>query len=346
MEVSKYLLFFFSAIGAFNGILLSLYFLFLKRLQNNSHYFLAGLLLALSIRIVKSVFFFFNPDLSKDFLQLGLSACFMIGPFLLAYVLSTLNDSKRVFYISVTGLISLILLIGVVGYLYPYSSRPDLWGGAFYKGINYIWMLFVVLSMNIAQASIRKLWRQKGKLSYSEIVMLNVLIGSFIVWVAYFFSSYTSYIVGAISFTFVLYLSIFLLYFQRKASKEKKNNKSRYTNKIDTEEVAELVKKMKALIEQEAIYKDPNITLPEFSKKLHERPHLISQVLNDNLKINFTNFINLYRIEEAKKLLLKQKNLKVEVISEMCGFNSTSAFYTAFKKVTNTTPSKFISENE
>ena len=90
------------------------------------------------------------------------------------------------------------------------------------------------------------------------------------------------------------------------------------------------------------LYKNPNLTLPVFAKKLNIRPQLLSQLLNNNLHKSFTLFINEYRIEEAKKLLKANSNLKIEVIAEKCGFNSNSTFYTVFKKITGSTPAKYI----
>ncbi len=87
MELSRELLFFFSALGAFNGIVLGLYFLFFAKPKHISNSFFGAFLLMLSIRVGKSVFFHFNTDLSFHYLQLGLTACFFIGPF---FVLLTL----------------------------------------------------------------------------------------------------------------------------------------------------------------------------------------------------------------------------------------------------------------
>jgi AraC-like DNA-binding protein len=52
-----------------------------------------------------------------------------------------------------------------------------------------------------------------------------------------------------------------------------------------------------------------------------------------------------YRVEEAKRLLREQRNVKVEEIAEQVGYNSKSSFNTAFKKLTGKTPSEFRSEN-
>ena len=51
-----------------------------------SNYFLGALLLVLSIRTSKSVFFYFNDDLAGLYIHIGLIACFFIGPALYFYL--------------------------------------------------------------------------------------------------------------------------------------------------------------------------------------------------------------------------------------------------------------------
>ena len=102
MSIGKELLFFFSALGAFNGLLLGLYFFFFAKKKYLVNYFLGALLLALSIRIGKSVFLYFDGKLPRMYLQIGLSACFFIGPFLYFFTRSAILIfwllKKRVFF--------------------------------------------------------------------------------------------------------------------------------------------------------------------------------------------------------------------------------------------------------
>src|SRR5690606_11490895 len=88
-------LFFFSALGAFNGFLLSLYFAVNAKKKFFTNYFLSLLMLVLSVRIMKSVFFYFNPNLSNVFIQIGLSACILIGPFLYLYLKSYAEEKPN-----------------------------------------------------------------------------------------------------------------------------------------------------------------------------------------------------------------------------------------------------------
>ena len=129
----RLLLFFFSGLGAFNGLLLSIYFLFFARPKHISNRFLGALLLMLSIRIGKSVFYHFNHGLSKNYLQLGLTACFMIGPFLFLYIKSkkpSWDQNKNGWIYQLLVLILFVSFV-VVGLIYPYQYYPEALGGLF-----------------------------------------------------------------------------------------------------------------------------------------------------------------------------------------------------------------------
>lgn len=94
MSLGDKVLFFFSALGAFNGLILSLYFFFFTAKKYLSNYLLGALLLVLSIRIGKSVVYFFDYSLPKIYLQIGLTACFFIGPFLYFFVKSEIQQIR------------------------------------------------------------------------------------------------------------------------------------------------------------------------------------------------------------------------------------------------------------
>jgi AraC-like DNA-binding protein len=97
------------------------------------------------------------------------------------------------------------------------------------------------------------------------------------------------------------------------------------------------------LMNKEKPYLDGDITLQKLAKALSISPHHLSQTINEQLNQNFFDFINTYRIEEAKRMLLDpaKKHYSILAVSEEVGFNSKSAFNTAFKKHVNMTPSEF-----
>jgi AraC-like DNA-binding protein len=88
---------------------------------------------------------------------------------------------------------------------------------------------------------------------------------------------------------------------------------------------------------------DPDLTLEQLALQLKLRPKLLSQAINEGLGQNFFEFINRYRIEEARRLLTNPADKKITVLEVLyqVGFNSKSSFNTVFKKQTGLTPSEF-----
>ena len=96
-------------------------------------------------------------------------------------------------------------------------------------------------------------------------------------------------------------------------------------------------------MEENRSYLNRNLTLSELSKELSISPHLLSQLINEHFSNNFNDFINNYRIDEAKRLLGNPEfnNLTIASIAYDSGFNTLSAFNAAFKKFTGKTPSQY-----
>jgi AraC-like DNA-binding protein len=88
---------------------------------------------------------------------------------------------------------------------------------------------------------------------------------------------------------------------------------------------------------------EPELSLDQLSAQLSVKPRMLSQLINETLNQNFFDFVNRYRIEEAKRLLTNPVDKKITVLEVLyeVGFNSKSSFNTLFKKYTGLTPSEF-----
>jgi YesN/AraC family two-component response regulator len=102
-----------------------------------------------------------------------------------------------------------------------------------------------------------------------------------------------------------------------------------------------LISQLNYIMTEQQLYKDANLTLPILAKKLTISTQHLSQLLNDNLKKSFSFYVNEFRIQAAKQLLTGKKAMKMDDIAQQSGFNSQSTFYTAFKKISHTTPAKY-----
>jgi AraC-like DNA-binding protein len=112
---------------------------------------------------------------------------------------------------------------------------------------------------------------------------------------------------------------------------------------LPVESTDEMLLKLKKYMETEKPFLNSELGLPELAAALSLSTHHLSQLINEGLNQNFFDFVNSYWIEEIKKQLHDPKlgHIKIEEIAFGNGFNSKSAFNTAFKKFTHTTPSQF-----
>lgn len=346
MEFSRELLFFFSALGAFNGLLLGLYFLLFARPKHLSNYFLGALLISLSIRIGKSVFFYFEPDLAGIYLQIGLSMCVFIGPFLYFYFSALLRPEENIKKYWSYHFIPLVGLVVIIGVLYPFETNAEFWRFYVIDLIYKLWLVYLTLAGVVLKPVLQKLWRREELLSSLEIWMVSIFLGNAVIWIAYNTCGFTSYILGALSFSFMLYLLILLFVFNKNKKNMSYKSLPKYRDKkIEDVEASEYLVHLESIMQQEELYKNPNLKLPEVAAKLKMLPHRLSQLLNDNLGKSFPSFINEYRINAAQKMIVSNGNYSLEAIGYECGFNSKSTFYTAFKKVTGMTPAQFKQES-
>ncbi len=110
----------------------------------------------------------------------------------------------------------------------------------------------------------------------------------------------------------------------------------------------EINNKLLDLIDTEKPYLNPELSLQELADKIEVKRHHLSNVINQKHNKNFYEFINQYRIEEVKALMVDPKNRNYKLISLAydAGFNSKASFNRIFKQMTNMTPSQFITSQQ
>lgn len=343
MSLEQQLIFLFSALGAINGFIVSGYFLFKRVEKRLSDYFLGGLLLMLSIRIIKSVFLFFNHGLFEWFIQFGLTACFLIGPFLFLYVKSMTKPDENIQKRWWWHIVPYVFIIFAFRFYYNYYDNKWLWRW-FIELIYKQWMLYIFASAYLLIPIFKKVRDRKTKLIDEEFWLLNIFFGTSVVWLAYETSSYTSYIVGALSFTFLLYISILLWVYKRSNKTISTDPPIKYANSnLDVIEIAAHMQKINQYIEQQKPYLDPDLTLVKLSQQLGISRKELSQTINQSEGKNYSSYIAKLRIEEAKRLLAlpQYSNYKISAIAYESGFNSLSSFNTYFKKIVGKTAQEY-----
>jgi len=85
-----------------------------------------------------------------------------------------------------------------------------------------------------------------------------------------------------------------------------------------------------ALFEEEHIYLDKDLSIFDITEKLGTNRTYISRIINNDFKLNFATFVNNYRVEHAKRIILDGKFSHLEEVAELSGFGSLNSLYRAF----------------
>ena len=351
MPLSRELLFFFSALGAFNGLLFGLYFLLLAHPTALKTRLFGAFILALSARVGKSVFLFFNPDLAREFLQVGLTACLFIGPLLYFYVRAATEGDSRGLRRSLSAqLIGWALLALIGGTLYPYADYGVTWRRYIIYGIYAVWAIYTVLAIIRARARVQNVVGGRG--SAQDRLITFTSLGTAVILFCYCTVSYTSYISGALAFSLLLYSTWAAVRLRGEgpapvaSTRPEPETTAPPSNEPTppTDREQQLAADLERVVTGERPYVNPNLKLADLAAAVNATPHELSALLNTHLGVSFYDYINERRIELAKQLIAEQEHLTLEAIGQACGFNARSTFYTAFKKQVGTTPAKFRAE--
>jgi AraC-like DNA-binding protein len=121
-------------------------------------------------------------------------------------------------------------------------------------------------------------------------------------------------------------------------------NEEKYASSALTDDkAADYLLQLQHYMTSEKPYLEPRITIGELAHRLQIPTNYLSQIINDQLDQNFFDFINSYRVEEFKNLVVQSENQQFTLLSLAydAGFNSKSTFNAIFKKSTGYTPSEY-----
>ena len=113
--------------------------------------------------------------------------------------------------------------------------------------------------------------------------------------------------------------------------------------KVDEQEFANIVERMKSYIEENRCYTNPELKMSDLAEVLGLSSSKLSQVFSLYIKENYYEFINRYRLEEFKRLIAEgeYKKFTLTALSEKCGFKKSS-FFSTFRRVEGMTPTEYM----
>ncbi|MBQ4819482.1 helix-turn-helix domain-containing protein [Aquimarina sp. MMG016] len=297
----------------------------------------------MGLRIGKSVMLNFGNDLEPLFIFVGLSFMLAIGPLLKWYVVGMTKVNFRLpryYFLELVPFCILFLMsLFVTKNWFESNDKEVIIVFAGFLIFIYLHFVFYIFLAGRIVKKIKKIY-PKSSQTKSQSTVLSwlqlLIIGFILIWISYFLNiidNAVPYITGPMMYSVVIYFLSFKA-FQLKITEIDGNVFKKNEN---TELFHQLVQR----IVGDKLYLDANVSLSSLSKLIHKSTQKTSEIINQNAKQNFNDFINHFRIKEAKKMLLGNKNHTISAIAFDAGFNSLSSFNSAFKKFEGTTPSLY-----
>ncbi|WP_282043467.1 helix-turn-helix domain-containing protein [Winogradskyella flava] len=341
MSNSVNILHFLSAFAALNGVMLSFFLCFFTKYKSISNYFLATLIMLLTVRAAVAVLVCYNYILDWFYLQLGITVCFFFGPFLHFYIVSLFQPKKILSRYWVYYTMTLFVITIILGIFFPSKNDNGLWKNYLIYIPYLLWLFYIIKSALIIKPFISKRLKNSDFQNWIKIIFY----GNILLWIVHVTSRFTSYTVISLSIGILIYTLLFFLIFVTHKSNLFSLNRIKLQIASGKEIEVKLLVKLEQLMLEKELFKNKTLKVSDVAKELGISSHSLSQLINENLKKSFPYFIGEYRINYAKEMILKNDMLTLEAIGNESGFTSKSTFYSAFKKHLNTTPAKYKEEH-
>ncbi len=124
---------------------------------------------------------------------------------------------------------------------------------------------------------------------------------------------------------------------------EKREKEAAYRSLVSPKLMDEMQEKIMNIVVMQKKYRDKDYSAKRLAEDLGTNTRYISAVVNVRFHMNYTSFVNKYRIEEAMTLLVDKRyqDLRMEEISDMVGFANRQSFYASFFKIMGITPREY-----
>ena len=293
---------------------------------------------------------------------------FLFGPLLYLYTKAVTDGEFRLTKNHFLHFAPFIIAFGLTIFRYqlqPDETKLELFrtglygrtGGVIYFSlmqlVTLIYLAMALVSVRGKNQSLKSYYSSLKKINYDWLkLVVSAFLFMWIVdlagWIAYRLNVSTNesrYLLAFISlfinFAFANLLILKSLRLPEPANSIEKHKYEKSPLTIQTKN--EILAGLEKLMSEEKLYLNSSLNLGDVAQRLSVVPRYLSQVINELKGQNFYDFVNSYRIEEAKKILGDPAYNEEKILSVLyeCGFNSKSVFNTAFKKYTGLTPSGY-----
>lgn len=351
--------------------LFGIFLIAVKKEKGIDKIFLAFFLFANAVFILNFLAFRYYETIAEYTLNaffIGGTFGFLFGPLLYLYTKAVANGEFNITKKNLLHFAPFIIAfcLTIIRYhLQPHETKLELFrtglygrtGGVIYFSlmqlVTLIYLAMALISVRGKNHSLKSYYSSLKKINYD---WLKLVVSAFILmwivdlagWIAYRLNistnesrSLLAFISLFINFAFANLLILKSLRLPEPANNIEKHKYEKSPLTIQTKK--EILAGLEKLMSGEKLFLNSSLNLGDVAQKLSVVPRYLSQVINELKGQNFYDFVNSYRIEEAKKVLSDPVYDEEKILSVLyeCGFNSKSVFNTTFKRYTGLTPSGY-----
>ena len=355
-------------LGLIQGITLGILLLIFNYRHFRSTYFLGLFLVLFSLKLTIFIPNGLNIDqIYPELFLLPFNFSWLLFPIFFIYTqkVSIFSDQQIKYWLLYPGIISFVLQ--VIIYFLPHSTKlaiaQSFWHELVFTilGICYSWAIGIwnLKLLNQHRIEVQNTFSliEHKVLVWVRIFLIYSLSTSVLIHILYYISPENYYfkIIFSIFDLIAIYWVAVNGVIQRNVlsilDKKKSGIPSQNTLAIENdqrkivndEDLKTLMENIDSYMKTTEAFVRTELTIIDLAEKLKVHPKRISASINTIFNENFNSYVNQLRIKKAKFLLTDQASsyFSIDGIGKEVGFHSKSAFYSAFKKVTGTTPTKY-----
>ncbi len=370
-------------IAIFQGIILGIIILKSPLFKSIANKYLAYAIFTLSLLLLNLVFEIAETFRTIPFLRFldDIEWAFIFPVFIFLFVINKVNhpikNSKKLLWFFVpfgySVIINILNDLSVVAGLYDISNSRKM----LFELLNQIELLLALTfipTILIYTYSFIKFTKEKQEKQWLTILwtIVSILLFSWVIaiLIALFLKYDISYFMKILALlsTFLIHWTAYIGIYKYKLARDKVSINTLLNNGLlnpynnlssdistEIEDKKETLtsdnhyfKKLEILCKNQQIYRDSTLNREKIAEKLGISAGYVSQLVNTITGDNFANYINQYRVEAVKKMILDSEfeNYSLLAIGLESGFTSKTTFYKTFKKVTGKTPNAYRNSNK
>ncbi len=355
--------------GIFQGLFLSAFILLNKKRKTKASKYLGLLILSFTL----SNLFYIMDEIGiiswHVFNLVYLPYSFLIAPFLYFFAMYYIDPERTekrlesIFYLPALAALLVTLTYKLIAlttqrtvdndpFMDLLANLIDVYGD--FVNIPFFLTALILLLIRIYRIQKQNSFHFsiiKVELQWIKILLWVLLLVTVIPWSIYTYTFYKNvemYYLPMFAITSLIvyligYIGIHKIGILNERKKIRSYSKAHFKNIKIKKSKNGYIDKIEKILLEERRYLDPNISLESLAEELQLSKSHLSRIINAELNLSFSAYINSLRIEDAKRYLKNPEfsNYTLVAIGLEAGFNSKSTFNTVFKKYTGLTPSQF-----